>query len=189
MRAPGRPLAKGESMIRKIAVALCLAALAACGESDPGTGSAVKHESQSAPPQTTAKQAMLDDAQRAQLVALIGQILDSYGGQLAQGHRRADGFAEDIVAPLQPGRDHRANLPLKRGVAYRILGGCDNECNDVDLELLGADGAVLQSDLLTDDYPVVNFTPTADGNFTLRIILKTCTVGPCYVGARVLQPA
>jgi hypothetical protein len=56
------------------------------------------------------------------------------------------------------------------------------------LELLdGATGAVVGSDLLADDYPVVSYTPAADAPYFVRLILRTCTQAPCYIGARGLQ--
>jgi hypothetical protein len=95
-----------------------------------------------------------------------------------------------VVTALQPGADHQFRVSLLAGTGYSFLSACDGDCNDVDLELLQAsDGRVVNSDLLPDDYPVVHFDPPANGDYYVRIILKTCTRGPCYVGARVLQGA
>jgi hypothetical protein len=95
--------------------------------------------------------------------------------------------SSDIVASLQPGADHQFRVSLVGGKAYSVHGVCDSDCNDVDLELLQAsDGLVVGSDLLTDDYPVVDFNPSADGDYYVRLILKTCVRAPCFVAVRVL---
>ena len=39
--------------------------------------------------------------------------------------------------------------------------------------------------MLPDDYPVVTYTPAANGNYIVRILMQACTVAPCYAGARV----
>lgn len=178
-------------MLKRFLTAAALLALAACNPTAPQNDSGVQapeHATQSQPPETTARQAQLNEAERAQLEQLIVTILDGYGGELAQNHMRAPGLNDEIAA-LQPGRDHQWQVNLRRGVAYRILGACDNECNDVDLELLDPSGAVVVHDRLADDYPLLNITPATDARYTVRIILKTCTLAPCYVGARVLQPS
>ena len=37
---------------------------------------------------------------------------------------------------------------------------------------------------------LVSYTPTANGDYLARIILRTCTTAPCYTGMRLLtQPA
>ena len=112
--------------------------------------------------------------------------LDAGVNNNAQGFAVAPGTS-DQVARLQPDADHRWNVDLAAGTSYRILGVCDNECSNVDMELLDGSGAVVQSDVLPDDIPIVNITPAAAGRYTVRLILKTCTLAPCYVGGRVLQ--
>jgi hypothetical protein len=112
-------------------------------------------------------------------------FLDRAQQQYAPDFAKAGGLEDHIVA-LQQGQDDRWPLTLTGGAVYRILGACDNECRNLDLELLDASGAVVASDSAPDDFPLLNFTPPAGGAYTLRTVLQTCTVAPCYVGARVL---
>lgn len=149
-------------MKRLLAAASAAAALAlsACGETnglprvpadDPNAPS---RQSFQAP----TGQASLSAEERAQLENLIKGYLDHAHQQLAQGMRPAPGLGDHIVG-LQPGRDDRWQVNLSGGTAYRIVGACDNECSNVDIELIGADGRVVAGDLLPDDMPVVNVTP------------------------------
>jgi hypothetical protein len=72
-------------------------------------------------------------------------------------------------------------------VEYRIIGACDGDCTNVDIELIDSRGGVVASDLLPDDYPVVSYTPSADGVFYARALMQACTVAPCFAGMRVLS--
>jgi len=68
-----------------------------------------------------------------------------------------------------------------------MLGVCDGDCTNVDIEVIDMEtGGVVADDVLPDDFPVVNFAPQADGDYMVRIMLRQCSVAPCYVGARVL---
>lgn len=122
----------------------------------------------------------------ADFAELISSYLDNYAEELAAGYTPAQGLSDEIIG-LQAGGEHDWSVRLRRGTDYRIVGACDNECNDVDLILLDAQGREIDSDLLTDDYPIVSVRPESDSRYTVRIRLVTCTIEPCYVGARVLQ--
>lgn len=127
----------------------------------------------------------LNDVQRQQLVALVGAYLDDVQQHFAPGLEPAAGLSDEI-APLEQGADHRWRIELVGGAAYRIIGACDNECSDIDIELIDASGAVVASDTLPDDYPIVDHAPTANGAYVVRMIMQRCTVAPCFAGVRVL---
>jgi hypothetical protein len=155
-------------MIRKLAMSLAMIGLlAACNPN-------------------AAPQANISSADREQLEGLMRSYLDSATQANAQGFTAAPG-ANDEIAALQPDADHRWDVNLAAGTSYRILGVCDNECSNVDMELIDGSGAVVQSDVLPDDIPIVNITPAAAGRYSVRMVMKTCTLAPCYVGGRVLQ--
>lgn len=174
-------------MKRFLAAAAAAVALAACGQS--GALPSVPANDPNAPSrqefQIQTSQASLSAEERAQLEQLVGSYLNDVQRNLAQGMNPAPGFSDHIVS-LQPGRDDRWQIDLNGGTAYRIIGACDNECSNMDIELIGADGRVVASDVLPDDAPVVNVTPAASGRYTVRTLMQTCTVAPCYAGVRVL---
>jgi hypothetical protein len=172
--------------MRALCFVLAAAALAAC--TPPAQNSANPNGNPNAAgqaPSQSTQQARLDSEQREQLEALTRSYLDASATNNAQGFGPSG--INDEIASLQPGADHRWRVNLRGGVSYRILGVCDNECSDVDIEVLDSSGAVVGSDVLTDDIPIVNVEPRTDTTYNVRIMLKNCTVAPCYVGARVLQ--
>jgi hypothetical protein len=179
-------------MIRNLALASAVLALAACDLIPAGAppARAPDHPSQSHPVTTAAvRQAHASSETRQNLEAYMKRQLDTNSAKNAAGRTPVPGFSE-VVVTMQPGADHQFRVSLASGTGYSFMAACDDDCNDVDLELLQAsDGLVVGSDLLTDDYPVVHFNPPANGDYYVRIILKTCTNAPCYVGARVLQGA
>lgn len=117
--------------------------------------------------------------------ALVVGYLDRYATQMAAGWPRVDGVPDTVVG-LQPNGEHRLQVRLRGGRSYGFIGACDNECSNIDFILEDGSGAVVTQDVLDDDYPLVEVTPQTDSVYTLRIQLKTCTVGPCYVAARLV---
>ena len=178
-------------MVRQLIVAAAVLALAACNQ---GTGPDLPQtqEGAHAPSELTAsaaQQATITPEVRQQLIQQMGDLLSQSQNQLAAGLTRAEGLVDEI-APLQPGTDHRWQVALRGGSAYRILGVCDGDCTNVDIELIDVrTGGVVASDVLPDDYPVVDYTPAADGQYIVRIMMQACSVAPCYAGARVLTGA
>lgn len=116
----------------------------------------------------------------------LSRYLDNYARQLAPNGVRINAVP-DLYAALQPQAEHRWQFQLRGGQAYAVLGACDDDCNDVDLIVEGPDSRALGADVENDDYPIVGFTPQTDGLYSVRIVLQTCTVAPCYVAARLVR--
>ncbi|MGE0597473.1 MAG: hypothetical protein AB7P07_14005 [Hyphomonadaceae bacterium] len=136
-------------------------------------------------PQPTTQQANITDEVRQQLIQNINDMLNQM--QQASGLAQAEGVA-DAVQPMQPGTDHRAQVALNAGTAYTIVGACDGDCTNMDIELIDmSTGGVVASDMLPDDFPVVQYTPQANGSYIVRLLMQACSVAPCYGGARVLS--
>ncbi|WP_395646409.1 hypothetical protein [Terricaulis sp.] len=135
------------------------------------------------------QRARIDENTRTQLTQNITQLLDGYQQNYTTGMAKIDGVNDEIAA-LEPMGDHRWVLPLTANTQYTFLGACDGDCHNVDIELIDMrTGGVVASDMLPDDYPVVNFKPTADGQYMARLLLQNCTVAPCYTGMRALSEA
>ena len=129
----------------------------------------------------------------AQLRSLVLDYLDLYqdtfGGTLVRNLDYIDG-----VVAMRRGDAHVFERHLSAGVEYRFIGACDNECEDVDLLLLDQTGAPILNaegepvaDQLVDNYPVVVFTPPADGVYLVMLAMYACTAEPCYAGMRILE--
>ena len=86
---------------------------------------------------------------RAQFEQLVRNYLDGVERSNAQGMTRAAGFSDEIQ-PLQANGDYRWAINLNAGTNYRIIGACDNECSNVDIELLDPSGQVVESDVLPE---------------------------------------
>jgi hypothetical protein len=183
-------------MMRKILLAAAAAmALSACGQLlGGGNGPALPtvQEGAQAPstqarPTGQVQRAQIDDATRTQLIANIGEQLGAISQNFAAGMAPPAGATDQIVA-LEPGTDHRWTIDLAANTAYTFVGACDGDCTNVDIELISmSTGGVVASDMLPDDYPVVQFTPPADGQYMVRTLLQNCSVAPCYVGSRALS--
>lgn len=132
-------------------------------------------------------QASMSAEERAQLRELARGYIDNAverGGN--EGFTAVTGVQDEVVA-LQPTQTHEYRIQLQRGAVYRIIGGCDNECSDFDLELLNPSGQIIERDTLPDDFPVINVTAPIDGQYRVRMTMKTCTIAPCYAAARLYR--
>ncbi len=172
-------------MVRMLFLTAVLVSLAACGQM---AARAPAHPSQSqANAAGETRQVQISDANRRQVQINIRDMLAQASQQFAAGAAPLAGM-EDVVVAIQPGADHQFPVSLQSGVNYVFVGVCDADCHNIDLELLnGTTGQVVGSDLLDDDYPVVNFTAPDNARYFVRLILRNCAQSPCYIGGRVLQ--
>jgi hypothetical protein len=68
------------------------------------------------------------------------------------------------------------------GTAYVITAACDNDCSDVDVFIKNEAGETVVSDTEVDDYPMVTFTPTVSGRYTIDVKMYDCSTSYCYFG-------
>jgi S1-C subfamily serine protease len=76
---------------------------------------------------------------------------------------------------------------LEAGVTYRIVGACDRDCTNMDMEVFDPSGVSVGSDLQPNDRPYVEVTPTVSGRFRVHPWVVVCRARPCYGGVRVLK--
>ncbi|WEK40753.1 MAG: hypothetical protein P0Y50_03835 [Candidatus Brevundimonas colombiensis] len=129
-------------------------------------------------------QVSLSEKDRREIEGVARNYLDEAAKELAKGFSPMPGV-QDIVVALQPTQVHAWTVGLKRGETYRFIAECDSECSDMDMELLDPAGKIVERDTLPDSAPVINIRPAANGTYTARLIMKTCTVAPCYAAARL----
>jgi len=171
-----------------ILAAVAALALTACNQGGGGPALPRVQEGATAPstltPQPGTRQGQVDDATRTNLLAYIDQQLDQIQG--ATGMTPVENG--EAIVPMQPGTDNRMVLALTAGTPYSFVGACDDDCNNVDIELISmTTGGVVASDMLADDFPIVNYTPSENGQYMVRLILQTCTMAPCFAGSRALS--
>jgi hypothetical protein len=103
-------------------------------------------------------------------------VADTYGYEMSHDvytGRLYDGGREDV----------RVNL--RAGQAYVITAVCDADCSDLDLKLFDQYGDEVDRDLRSDDTPIVQAAPSRTGEYTLRVLMPSCSAGPCRYGVAV----
>lgn len=76
---------------------------------------------------------------------------------------------------------------LEAGQTYRIIGSCDRDCTNMDMEVFGPDGTLVGENRLADDHPYVEVTPEVTGTYRVHPWVVVCQARPCYGGVRVLK--
>jgi hypothetical protein len=101
---------------------------------------------------------------------------------------RNDGYtlAYDIyMGRLDDDDDDAITFDLLRGQTYMIMGVCDTDCSDLDLTLYDGDGDEVDSDLATDDVPIVSVTTDRADTYRVEISMAECSAEPCRFGVGV----
>jgi S1-C subfamily serine protease len=108
----------------------------------------------------------------------IDSLLAGYGAELI-GHTVRGVLAEGETA------DHPTSLAA--GKRYIIAGYCDGGCADLDLALVGPDGATTASDVLADDHPSLSFEAPEGGRYILTVSMASCQRTRCSYGIRLYR--
>lgn len=74
------------------------------------------------------------------------------------------------------------SIELDGGVAYALVGVCDNDCSDVDLYLYDENNYLIDEDIEMDDFPLIEVTPQWQGPFTVVVEMPRCSAEYCYYG-------
>jgi hypothetical protein len=98
------------------------------------------------------------------------------------GYRGYRPTHEPLIDDLGNGGEHNITLNLSRDVSYVIMGVCDEDCNDIDLELYDDNGNLISSDRQIDAFPVVEVTPRWNARFLIRVRMADCSNAPCRYG-------
>jgi hypothetical protein len=74
------------------------------------------------------------------------------------------------------------SVDLKAGKDYVLWGVCDQDCTDIDLVIYNNNGDEVDSDLQTDDKPLLHVIPARDGKYRIKVSMVTCSANPCRYG-------
>jgi hypothetical protein len=102
------------------------------------------------------------------------------------GYRR-EPTVPDLLVPLRLDHPYLWPVYLREGVTYRAYGACDDRCSDLDMEIYGADGNLIERDAARDDTPFVQVTPVQTGRHYVRLWLYACAAEQCQIAARVVS--
>lgn len=86
-----------------------------------------------------------------------------------------DGRAE--TDSLRSGENDQFPVELEPGREYRFAGTCDEDCGDLDLALLsgsGTEASIIEEDILLDDWPLVDYSPSGEETVTVEVRMKNC---------------
>ncbi|GAN00400.1 hypothetical protein U91I_04066 [alpha proteobacterium U9-1i] len=109
-----------------------------------------------------------------QILQRLGQVEQAFA---SQGYAQ---MAAPVTGQLNQGAAMTHPVTMNVGGEYQIIGVCDNDCADLDLQLLDGYGNVISQDQSTDATPVVSVIPTSSGQFTVNAHMFQCSVQPCY---------
>ncbi|HWH02364.1 MAG TPA: hypothetical protein VN674_01645 [Gemmatimonadales bacterium] len=135
--------------------------------------------------------AMLSAQRQSSFDALARNQLDQAGTAW-----KATGFAvrgEVRRAVLNAHEADTISVRLSMDSQYVLLGTCDRDCGDVDFLVHDSAGTLVGTDGTSDNHPWLSLAPKANGPYTLRVIMVSCSVEPCYYAlqwlSRVAPPA
>ena len=89
------------------------------------------------------------------------------------------------IGQLRDNTQTNIGLNLRSGATYKLVGVCDSDCGDLDLQLLDSNGNVIDTDVEYDDYPVVSVTPRWSDRFVIRVGMPSCNATYCNYGVGV----
>ncbi|HVX87745.1 MAG TPA: hypothetical protein VG940_02370 [Gemmatimonadales bacterium] len=92
---------------------------------------------------------------------------------------------EVFMGRLDDDQNESLNIPLDGGTQYILVGVCDQDCTDVDLTIYDPDGNEVDSDLETDDKPVLQLTARNNGRYRVKVSMVACSANPCRYGVGV----
>jgi hypothetical protein len=72
-------------------------------------------------------------------------------------------------------------VTLTGGMTYQIIGACDADCSDLDIEIYEGEKLIVR-DVLVDDYPIVTFNVASTTAIRIKVIMAACTTEPCFFG-------
>jgi hypothetical protein len=122
------------------------------------------------------------EAQNTNYANVVWNQLNSAAERL-----RSEGYGQRnfIIGRMDDDATDSWTVQLQGGYTYKIIGFCDQDCDDVDLEAT-LDGKDVDSDLLTDDYPILDFVAATTGRYTIKVTMASCKANPCFWGFGIL---
>ena len=111
--------------------------------------------------------------QLAQAAVLVG-----YQGSYRMTHN-------PFVDTLSSHGQDMITVNLRSGVAYGLIGVCDNDCGDVDLKLYDENYHLIDTDTSAGDVPVVSVQPRWSGKYYVEVDMESCRTNYCYYGVGV----
>jgi hypothetical protein len=129
-----------------------------------------------APVQQTGAPVQQAPANEAQNI-ILAQLQQAQTAFVQEGYQQ---LGQPFSGGLQQGQTWNVPVEMHAGYEYRVVGVCDQDCNDLDLILFDPNGATVAEDTSTDDHPLLTLQPAMTGNYTVEVRMYHCAIAPCY---------
>lgn len=118
------------------------------------------------------------------LTAATLTVATVYAETPAAGRARTtEASVVDVAFQRQGALNHRQSdfhrIYLYAGETYRFVATCDIDCSDLDLRVRNSTGTIVAEDVLDDDVPVVDFSPSRSGYYRIEVRMWQCSINPC----------
>lgn len=107
---------------------------------------------------------------------------EGYANMAAYGYTLLEVASTNLLAPSTT---ETVPLNLPGGYEYALMGVCDNDCSDLDLAIIER-GTELSRDTSTDDWPVLQVTPSGSG-YEVMVSMYQCSTSTCGYQVTVWQ--
>lgn len=105
------------------------------------------------------------------------QLNNAYTRVSAEGY----GSKNYIIGRMDDDASDSWTLTLTGGMTYQIIGACDADCSDLDIEVMEGE-KVITRDVLVDDVPIVTFSVASTTAIKIKVIMAACSSEPCFFG-------
>lgn len=114
--------------------------------------------------------------------AALQQAMNGSQDSFQKNHPKGRQSHKAIIHHLYPGGRAEVQLELDAGEHYFIFAACDQHCHDIDLSLSKSDDTetLLAENTKLDNTPVLQYTPTQDGTYSIHIQMEHCESDECY---------
>jgi hypothetical protein len=96
-----------------------------------------------------------------------------------------------VLAPwtgsLDNGEAASDSVTLEAGVAYVLLGVCDDDCTALELGLFAANGYEVDAARRSGNAPIVRVTPRERARYRFTVRMTGCGMNPCWYGIRAFR--
>lgn len=132
------------------------------------------------------------NADNTEYVSIITKQLDDVEARMKpvmEGADRQMLRVSEIVSLTDNDRNGVYYLTeLEPNTGYLIVGVCDGDCDDLDLQIDDPSGDTLDTDIEDDDAPVLEFTTDADSfYYKLLVDMVSCDTENCFYGVGVFK--
>jgi len=91
------------------------------------------------------------------------------------------------IRPLNGEESETFPVTLQGGVAYAVMGVCDEDCTNLHLVLANAAGSDVVADRSSENFPVLQLTPQVTMQYRVKVVMAACQMNPCWYGVAVYR--